>query len=736
MMGHKVKPIIGKSFRLNPAVCQPYNADFDGDEMNIFVPQSFQTMLELKHIACVPEQIISPQSNSPVIGCIMDAVVGATKLTDPNMFIHEDIVYKLVCKIPNFDGILPEPIIINNRKHWRGIDIMNLILPKTINYFRKNDKSNIDIVNGKIISGIFDKSIVGSSSGSLIHMITNDLGEAHTTEFLNTIQKIINAWLKFEGFSVGFGDTIADPETTIKVNDIISTSKWKVRNFMNMVYEKNMKISEADFESKIFNLLNEARDSSGSIVMKNIDQYNSLYQMVGSGSKGNSINISQIMSCVGQQNVSFKNSHGRIPFTSNNRTLPYYYQYDNGPESKGFVEHSYLNGLDINEFFFHAQSGREGLIDTACKTAETGYIQRRLMKSLEDLNVKYDLTVRNEKNVIIQFVYGTDNFDPKKVEKQKFELILGSNKDFDKKYKWDDVRKFDLITQKALKKEYNHLMTLRKHFRSLKYHNDDIVYQPINIYRIVKQSYKKFNIHKNYISDLDPNYVLENIQDLIKNTIRINCDNDYPFNELNDYNLKLLRSLVESKLSTKIIIHENRLNKQAFDWVIETITLNFYKALISPGESVGSISAQSLGEPTTQLSIFGGERVKISRFGKYSTPKIGEFVDSYMDKYNDQVIQTHITEDGKSSYILPIPRKWNITVPGLNYETQKVEWKHIIEMSRHPPNGKLVRITTKSGRKVIATLSHSFVTKRENGKVITIRGDKLVLGDVVPIMKN
>ena len=603
MMGHKVKPIIGKSFRLNPAVCQPYNADFDGDEMNIFVPQSFHTMLELKHITCVPEQIISPQSNGPVIGCIMDAVVGSSKLTQPNLLINEDIVYKLVCKIPDFDGILPEPIIINNKKFWKGIDIMSLVLPKTINYYKKRDDYNIDIVNGKIISGIFDKSIVGSSSGSLVHMITNDLDESYTTVFLNTIQTVINTWLKFEGFSVGFGDAIADKATQGKVLDIISTSKYKVKNFINMVYGKNMKISESDFEQKIFNLLNEARDSSGSIVMKNIDKHNNLFQMVNSKSKGNSINISQIMSCVGQQNVSFKGSHGRIPFTSNNRTLPYYYQHDHSPESKGFVEHSYIDGLDINEFFFHAQSGREGLIDTACKTAETGYIQRRLMKSLEDLNVKYDLTVRNEKNVIVQFVYGTDNFDPKKVEKQRFELILGSNKDFEKKYKWDDVSIFNIKIQKILKREYNHLMTLRKFFRSKKYYDDDIVYQPINIYRIVKQSCKKFKINKNNVSDLNHIYVLNTIKNLIKNTIRINCDNDYPFNELNDYNLKLLRTLIESKLSTKIIIHENKLSKEAFDWVIVTIKLNFHKALIQPGESVGSISAQSLGEPTTQLTL-------------------------------------------------------------------------------------------------------------------------------------
>jgi len=469
--------------------------------------------------------------------------------------------------------------------------------------------------------------------------------------------------------------------------------------------------------------------------MKNIDKSNYLYQMVHSKSKGNSINISQIISCVGQQNVQFKGSSGRIPFSSNNRTLPYYYQYDNRPESKGFVEHSYLDGLNVNEFFFHAQSGREGLIDTACKTAETGYIQRRLMKSLEDLNVKYDLTVRNEKGTVVQFCYGCDNFDPKKVEKQKFELILGSNKDFENKYKWDnkELKKYNEKTKSLLKKEYTSLLTLRRFFRNLKYHDDDIVYTPINIYRIVKQSRKKYSINDEE-TDLEPEYILSKIKYLNKEVIKLNCDNDYPFNELNDYNLKLLKTLVKSKLSTKIIISENKLTKEAFDWVVSTIEMAFYKALIQPGESVGAIAAQSLGEPTTQLSIIGDTEVKIKENGIYSTPKIGDLIDKYMDKYTDKTIQTHITENGKPSHILPIPKEWNITVPGLNYKTQKVEWKKVTEMSRHPPNGKLVKIKTKSGKTVIATLSHSFVTKRNN-KVQTIRGDQLILGDIVPIMQ-
>ena len=744
MMGHKVKPIIGKSFRLNPAVCQPYNADFDGDEMNIFVPQSFQTMLELKEIACVTEQIISPQSNSPVIGCIMDVVVGAMKLTLPDTYLDEETVYHILSKIDNFDGNIPEPFIIDNKKYWHGREIINLILPD-INYFKKNDDENIDIVNGKIISGIFNKSVVGSSSGSLVHMITNDLNEGETKKFLNTIQRIINSWLKFEGFSVGFGDTLIENKIKNKIKDIITTSKGKVNNFINMIYDKNIKITQGDFERKIFNILNEARDQSGSIVMKNINKNNYLYQMVHSKSKGNSINISQIISCVGQQNVQFKGSSGRIPFSSNNRTLPYYYQYDNRPEAKGFVENSYLDGLNINEFFFHAQSGREGLIDTACKTAETGYIQRRLMKSLEDLNVKYDLTVRNEKGVVVQFCYGCDNFDPKKVEKQKFELILGSNKDFEKKYKWDEnkLKEYDENIQNIINKEFKQLVSLRKYFRNLKYHNDDIVYLPINIYRIVKQSRKKFSLKYNEKYNLTPEYIIEQIKDLNKNVIKLNCDLSYPYNELNEYNLKLLRTLVKSKLSTKILLFENNLSKDAFDWIINNIKITFYKSLVQPGESVGSIAAQSLGEPTTQLtlnSIDYNEKIVLRHNKlKYMVVKIGDFIEKIDKTYNKKLKKYF--KLGDQTYI-------DVNKNNENYEIYAVDWDgnykwcELQAVTKHLPlvDGKrdnLIKITLESGREVTGTKAKSFLRFNEKlNKLEQCGGKDIQIGDYVPIMKK
>ena len=374
MCGHRVYPIKGKSFRLNPAVCQGYNADFDGDEMNLFAAQNIQSMIEIANIACIPEQIISPQSNSPVIGCIMDVVLGSMKMTLRDKYIDENVLNNIVVKLPNFKGDLPQyDKIENGLKMYNGRKVMSMLLPY-INYFKKDKKEDIKIVNGELISGVFNKSLVGSSGGGLVHMITNDLDESHAKQFLDTIQCFINTWLRYEGFSVGYGDSLINKEVKKDIDNIIFKSKADVKNFITMIYDKKVKISKDDFEKKIFNKLNKARDDVGSLVMKSISNENSLFSMVHSKSKGNNINISQIMGCVGQQNSQWKGKSGRIPLTFGNRTIPYFQQYDSSPEARGFVEHSYIEGLDVNEFFFHMQSGREGIIDTAVKTSETGLV--------------------------------------------------------------------------------------------------------------------------------------------------------------------------------------------------------------------------------------------------------------------------------------------------------------------------------------------------------------------------
>lgn len=185
---------------------------------------------------------------------------------------------------------------------------------------------------------------------------------------------------------------------------------------------------QESFEASVNKKLNDARDKSGNLAVDGLSSSNRLINMVVAGSKGSNINISQIMACVGQQNV----EGGRIPFGFNHRTLPHFSKDDFGPESKGFVESSYLTGLSPSELYFHAMGGREGLIDTAVKTAETGYISRRLIKALEDVMVQYDGTVRTSRNNLIQFVYGEDGLAGEHVEDLTIDLLKASDTDVKK----------------------------------------------------------------------------------------------------------------------------------------------------------------------------------------------------------------------------------------------------------------------------------------------------------------
>jgi DNA-directed RNA polymerase II subunit RPB1 len=737
---HKIRPVVGKSLRLNAQVCNPYNADFDGDEMNIFVPRNYHSMMEIKDLASISKQIINPKNNSPIVGGIMDIVIGANIMTRDDTMINENVLLNILPKIKNVKKELPETVYIddNGLKHWSGKDIMSMMIPK-INYYKGGSKSPVKIVEGKIVSGTFDKGIVGASGNSLIHMISNDIDEHRAKLFLDDLSPFICEVLKMKGFSVGYGDTLITDETKSNIDSIVKTTVADVKNFINMTYDKKTKITPAEFENKIFNKLNKARDDTGSMIMKQLDHTNNFYSMISSKSKGNYTNISQIMTIVGQQNSPHKNQNGRVPLTLHNRTLPLFKRYDITPEARGFIEHSYLEGLDPHEFFFHMQSGRVGVIDTACKTASTGYIQRKLMKGLENISVKYDMTVRTENNNIIQFAYGGDNFDTTKVEKQRFELVMCNNKEFDEKYKWnsEDYKVFDdsvKVNKRLLLSEYRELKKLRNYFMENDYQHRSGIYYPINIFRIVKQAVSKYGLEENKKTDISPKYLLEKREEIMRE-IRINCDTDYPFNEMNDYNYKLLRTLIRSKLSSKVVIVENHLTVEALNWVVDNIKERFYRALIQPGTNIGIVTASSIGEPCTQMSVRYNTRVKVNINGENQEPKIGKLIDDYMKNKAGDVIQTHITEDGKPSHILPIPKEWNIKVPGLNYNKEKIQWRRVTEMSRHPVNGKLIRIRTKSGRTVIATPSHSFVVRGPDGKPMTIRGDQLKLRDQVPIMK-
>lgn len=403
MMGHRVRVMPYSTFRLNLSVTTPYNADFDGDEMNMHVPQSLPSQAEVVELAMVPRQIISPQSNRPVMGIVQDTLTGIRKMTRRDVFIDATTVQNILMWLG--DGKIPVPAILRPCPHWTGKQMISLLLPPInllghhsthpdgeINEDASPGDTRVIIEEGHLLAGILCKNTVGARAGGIIHLVALEHGPTVARDFFSNVQRVVNYWLLGHGFSIGIGDAIADRATMATINASIGAAKEGVKRIILQAQENRlaclpgMTLRES-FESEVNKVLNRARDVSGTSAQRNLKESNNVKQMVVAGSKGSFINISQMTACVGQQNVEGR----RIPFGFRYRTLPHFTKDDYGPESRGFVENSYLRGLTPQEFFFHAMGGREGLIDTAVKTAETGYIQRRLVKALEDVMVRYRL---------------------------------------------------------------------------------------------------------------------------------------------------------------------------------------------------------------------------------------------------------------------------------------------------------------------------------------------------------
>ena len=338
--------------------------------------------------------------------------------------------------------------------------------------------------------------------------------------------------------------------------------------------------------------------------------------MARSGSKGSAINISQMTAVVGQQSVVGK----RIPFGFKYRTLPHFTKDDYSPESRGFVENSYLRGLTPTEFFFHAMAGREGLIDTAVKTAETGYIQRRLVKALEDVMAKYDGTIRNSLGDIVQFVYGEDGLDGAHIEAQRLDIITCADAKFEKDFRVDlmedDPKTMispDLLeqatelagnhqVQQYFDEEFEQLKTAREFLRKNKKDDVEMLQLPLNIPRILETAMTTFNIKQGTRSNLEPVDVMTEVNKLLDRLVVVRGHD--PLSKEGQYNATLLfKALLRSRLAFKRLVTEYSLNKLAFQHVLGEIESRFCRAAVNPGEMVGVLAAQSIGEPATQMTL-------------------------------------------------------------------------------------------------------------------------------------
>lgn len=628
MMGHRVRVMPYSTFRLNLSVTSPYNADFDGDEMNLHVPQSEETRAEVNQLCMVPLNIVSPQRNGPLMGIVQDSLCGIYKITRRDVFLTKEQMMNILLWVPDWDGVIPQPAIIKPRPMWTGKQIISLAIPPGLNLHRKGDEGlcplNDDgllISGGEVLFGQLNKKSVGASAGGVIHIIYNEKGWQTAVNFFNGAQTIVNYWLLHNGFSIGIGDTIPDRKTIEKIEEAVNKQKDEVGEITKSATENQleslpgMNVRET-FESKVSKALNTARDDAGKVTEESLKDINNAIQMARSGSKGSTINISQMTAVVGQQSVEGK----RIPFGFKYRTLPHFTKDDYSPESRGFVENSYLRGLTPTEFFFHAMAGREGLIDTAVKTAETGYIQRRLVKALEDVMVKYDGTVRNSLGDVVQFLYGEDGLDGSFIEAQNVDILKCSDKKFEQMFRVDVTNitpdtwispehlihanelEGDNAVQNHFDQEWKALQEARAFLRWSKKDDNEQFQLPINVVRILDTARTTFKIKNGARSNLHPSEVIPQVNELLDRLVVVR-GNDELSKEGQENATLLFKAQLRSRLSFKRLVVENSLNKLAFQHVLGEIESRFLRAAVSPGEMVGVLAAQSIGEPATQMTL-------------------------------------------------------------------------------------------------------------------------------------
>ena len=344
------------------------------------MPQDPESEAELRNLAAVPFQIISPANNSSIIGIYQDSMLGCYQFTRKDVNFTQREAMNLLMM---FDGVNENELIADFDKNNKisSFNILTQITPplslkyKTKGFVEDKDDYNttktgvLEIIDGEYIRGQMTKDVLAAGSKGLLHRICNDFGNMASAKYIDDLQNVITEYMKSSGFSVGISDLISDKKTNDEIIDVITKKKTDVKNLIDQtqigIFENNTgKTNEEEFETQVNNILNQATSESGKIGLKSLGANNRFVTMVKAGSKGSDLNISFMISCLGQQNVDGK----RIPYGFEHRTLPHFSKFDDSPGARGFVESSYINGLSPQELFFHAMGGRVGLIDTAVKS--------------------------------------------------------------------------------------------------------------------------------------------------------------------------------------------------------------------------------------------------------------------------------------------------------------------------------------------------------------------------------
>ena len=474
---------------------------------------------------------------------------------------------------------------------WSGQQLLSALLPPVTlempnSSFSDADKKDpnsqnmVRIINGQIEQGILDKQVF---SKQLLHIIYNDYGPDITVDFLDSLQAMIATFLMNSGFSVGVSDLIADAGTKDEIADALSkltkTIEDQILQLHTGLFENTSgRSNQEEFEAKLMGTLNKAVGEAGKIGLKSLADTNRMTNMIKAGSKGSDVNVSQMVATLGQQAIEGK----RVPNGFQHRTLPHFKRFDDSAKARGFIASNYIQGLQPDEFFFHAMSGREGLIDTAVKTADTGYLQRQIRVALEDLITHHDGSVRDATGNILQLSYGEDGINATKLEGQLLPLVELADADIDakflaegvsrelqEKYIKDVIEDRRIIVEKAF---------LKKSMKSVRY--------PVHLDRLINSVRVAFQLVRGE-GTVTAKQVLEAHEKILMTTHAHN---------------RIWGALVRYHMSP-LNLKQQGYTKTALDALSEQVILKHCKSWVEPGQPVGVIAAQSIGEPATQMTL-------------------------------------------------------------------------------------------------------------------------------------
>lgn len=661
MMAHYIKVIQDPeilTFRFNVCAVKPYNADFDGDEMNLHVPQSNISAIELGDLAELSKLIVAPGGSKPIIGLNMDPLLASYLITQDDVKINrydaDNILYHT-----NIDDY---KLVYDVKNNVTGKHLFSQIIPRDL-YLTRKDKDNlIKVKGGQLTSGLMNKISLGATKGSMNHIIWNKYGPEVSKDFLNNSQRLANDWLLYKGFTVGLRDAITNPKVDNQIQNMVETKRIELSHLLTDIENRLNKLGDELFEKTAHGMLIDLQNQAWKLISKYFEERgdSNFFSMYYSGSKGSAFNLGQIAACVGQQDFEGKRSTKSYA----GRSLPYFYYNNDSAKARGFCRNSYLTGLELFEYFFHMVSGRDGIIDTAIKTSDTGYISRKLIKASEDLMVNYDGTVRNANGNIIQYCYAGTGLDATRLEKQSMAFLKLNNQEIKDKYYFNSVdfkiknSKVDNLypgqlsdyDEKINKMYLKKIISYRDKFRKIykKYYfkgsdslalNDNIYMIPVNITRIIQNIlHEREDEQISLPRDLDPGYVLSTLNHLLNDprlaVIPMNQeehdDKENYRNILNKSAIYLFKLILHSHLAPKRAIQEYKLSKAEFNRIIKDIFESFRKAIVEPGEMVGILSAQSIGEPSTQLTLNSFHSTGISgkgvSIGSSGIPRLKELL--------------------------------------------------------------------------------------------------------------